>query len=402
MPNPFRGPFYHQTTTVVLRAMVVTYFAILVTSALTACGRGANRPNPATGSGPSATTPVPVASTVATGGGSGDAGGGSNDRPTYDEIRASLQRLRDDTFWIGHSLGEIEYKNSRGELHKDLTFGRNATPALKKLLMKIDEDKMEWDPYPGHLKWKFRLVEQGPCESVDGKREASAKVCDQTEPICLSLEYIQKLTPKASLDASLRALIMHEVAHQHCADESLAKQVERFYSQESLQQQLLMRSISATFDEIHGRITMLHWSLKTGLNPDTAFLDKKLPLSDTQLCRDIGAAEGTIETLRWQIKSMVQGEDIVDAGTPLGDLRNMILDWPDFCGNDGRPNTHALEKGDRAALFQKVALAPKAFDVLAEQISKVFGMYIWDFSEHLFPYPGPFDLPVPEAKPPGQ
>lgn len=97
-------------------------------------------------------------------------------------------------------------------------------PDLKQILLKINRNSI----VSYKLKESLRYS-NSPCESKDGKREASVSQAELYSPICLSLPLLTKL-PKASLKEVAITLLAHEIAHQLGADEELAVKVENFYS----------------------------------------------------------------------------------------------------------------------------------------------------------------------------
>ena len=188
-------------TTIALPALALAFF-VLMSINLTACNPNGN--SNSNGSLASGDQKPPTPTTPAGGtteGGAGDAGGGSNDRPTFDEIKAAvyLESEADNEYgrfaFAINLLRDFYYIDSKKVPHKVMQFSGGLNDEIKPLLQKIRKNLIERNSQASE-KMDFQFKETGGCEGPDGPQQASTKICDTKAPICISLEYIQKMTPK--------------------------------------------------------------------------------------------------------------------------------------------------------------------------------------------------------------
>ncbi|MGZ3773440.1 MAG: hypothetical protein ACXVCY_17750 [Pseudobdellovibrionaceae bacterium] len=328
------------------------------------------------------------------GGGSGDAGGGNNDRPTDEDIRRTLEKLRNDTTWAWLPLQYQKYLDSSGEAHFVFTVSAGNSPALTKLLTKMHDDIILREdvssagrPSKQNI-FQVKLKDKGPCFGKDGKKEASAEYNNLMAPICMSLEYIKSMTPKATLQQSMKSLLMHEFAHQHGADEVMAKQIERYYDRPAVQQFKLVQIVSATFNFLRVTLKTLAESLQTNLAP---YSDPQLneTLTNAQICELIKSGYDQALLLQDQV---IQTDFIQDAqnseDSPRIVLTNQISGLKNFCYGNGENAGNPLNviSQDRNDLLIHLKETIKTYDSLAQEFSKKSGVFIMDFSSHLWPY----------------
>jgi hypothetical protein len=312
------------------------------------------------------------------GGGAGDAGGGSNDRPTDADIRATIARLSDNYIWSMLPTFIETYRDPAGKRHNHLKV-TSGSKELSQLLLKINEDlRLRKEPTPFH----FEIREHGPCDSKEEKKAASAKMCDKEAPICLSLENIKAMTPKATLEQSLKSLIMHEVAHQNCANEDLAKQVERYYDLPAIKNYSLTESASSAFNRLRVSLLLVKAGLTTGIMP---YQGKEINKVDTkeQICSSLEQGAAQAEGLQGLVgySGFVVDPESKDPHNPEKIPRVELTDTLQ------RATWLCKEATlDRVRLLNEVNIAIKIYDQLAQEFSKNSHWIIYDFSKHLWPY----------------
>lgn len=369
-------------TTIALPALALAFF-VLMSINLTACNPNGNSSSNGSvvSSDPKSPAPTtPVGGT--TEGGAGDAGGGSSDRPTFDEIKAALYLESE----ADNDYGRFEfaldlfrdfyYMDSKQESHKIMQFSGGLNDDIKPLLQKIRKDIIERNNSQASEKMNFQFKETGGCEGPDGLQEASTKMCDTKAPICISLEYIQKMTPKASLKINMHALIMHELAHQHCADEKTAKQVERFFSSEVAQNHKLMVSIGEAFEDLRFRIEDIGESLSTGYQVCTQN-GKKVEARDAYICQMLG----NLNVIPWDISKQINGTSFkqVYGELPSQKISSLIREAAKFCDLN-----RSQSKKDRQQMSVIISSTKTVYDSWAQDFSTKSGMHILDFSKYFF------------------
>jgi hypothetical protein len=367
---------------IALPALALAFF-VLMSISLTACNP--NRNSTSNGSIAPGDQQSPAPATAPAGGttegGAGDAGGGSNDRPTFDEIKAALYLDSEEDNDYGRFefatslLMDFHFLDSKDVSHKEMRFGGGLNDDIKSLLQKIRKDILVRHSQASE-KLDFQFKETGGCDGPDGPQQASTKMCDTKAPICISLEYIQKMTPKASLKINMQALIMHELAHQHCADEKAAKQVERFFSSEIAQNHKLMVSIGDAFEDLRFRIEDIGESLSTGyqLCPQDG---KKVVASDAYICQMLG----NLNMIPWEIRKKIEGTSFkqVYGELPSQKMSSLIKEAAKFCDMN-RPQS----KKDREKMKEIISNTKSVYDSWAQDFSGKSGMHILDFSKYLF------------------
>lgn len=364
-----------------LQALIMAFF-VLVSISLTACSPNRNsnsNGSVASGNQKSTTPSAPGGGTIE--GGAGDAGGGSNDRPSFDEIKAALHLESEVDNEYGryefaiNLLKDFYYKDSKQVLHKEMQFGGGLSEDVKTLLQKIRKDLLERNSEASE-KINFQFKEIGGCEGPDGLREASTKMCDTKSPICISLEYIQKMTPKASLKINMQALLMHELAHQHCANEKMAKKVERFFSSEAAQNHKLMVSIGEAFEDLRFRIEDIGEILSTSnqLCPQDG---KIVETSDAYICQMLG----NLNIIPWDISRQINGTSFkqVYGELPSQKISDLIREASRFCDAN-----HLQSKKDREQMKELISKTKVVYDSWVQDFSARSGMYILDFSKYFF------------------
>jgi hypothetical protein len=310
---------------------------------------------------------------LAGGGGAGDAGGGDNDRPSASEVRDAINTLTSNTWWIEQPLYDEAYKDPAGKTHLHMTVAPG-NELLGAILVKM-RNYLSDNYNTSKAGVKIDIKESGSCQSVDGKKEGSAKICDLSTPICLSIEEIQQKTPKASLTASLKSLIMHEYAHQHCADEALAKQVERYYDRPVVQNIAYNLSVKDHFGSLRKMLSFLKSGITTGMAPYKGKFVQKF--GKNEICATIPQAATESQALQDMVMQSGFGPKTVRND---GDLAGAVRYMNTYCGTVAEPRELSLQKLNRA--IQK-------YDQLAQEYSKNSGIIILDFSLHLFKEGGP-------------
>ena len=366
---------------IALPALAIAFF-VLMSISLTACTP--NRNSNSNGSIASGDQKSPTPTTTAGGtteGGAGDAGGGSTDRPTFDEIKAALYLESE----ADNEYGRFEFAinllrdfyciDSKKVSHKEMQFSVGLSDEIKPLLQKIRKDILERNSQASE-KMDFQFKETGGCEGPDGPQQASTKICDTKAPICISLEYIQKMTPKASLKTNMQALIMHELAHQHCADEKAAKQVERFFSSEVAQNHKLMVSIGEAFEDLRFRIEDIGESLSTGYQvcPQNG---KKVEANDAYICQMLG----NLNIIPWDISRQINGTSfkLVYGELPSQKISSLIREAAKFCDTN-----RTQSKKDREEMKGIISNTKAVYDSWTQDFRTKSGMHMLDFSKYFF------------------
>lgn len=366
---------------IAIQALAPAFF-VLVFISLTACTRNKSSNSNgsiASGDQKSPTPTAPEGGT--TEGGAGDAGGGSNERPTFDEIKAVLYLESEADNEYGrfefaiNLLRDFNYTDSKHVSHTEMQFSGRVNDDIQPLLQKIRKDLLERNSQASE-KLDFQFRETGGCEGPDGLRQASTKLCDTKAPICISLEYIQRMTPKASLKISMQALIMHELAHQHCADEKEAKLVERFFSGEVAQNHKLMVSIGEAFEDLRFRIEDLDESLSTGYQV-CAQNGKKVEANDIYICQRLE----NLSIIPWNISKQINGTSFkqVYGELPSQKMISLVREAARFCDTN-LPQS----KRDREKMKEIISGTKTVYDSWAQDFSVKSGMYILDFSKYFF------------------
>ena len=242
-----------------------------------------------------------------------DGGGGDTDRPSVKDIRFAITKLIRNKFMSQTLASTLQsYKDQAGKLYVDTPVSVGTDAELLEMLDILNEDiRHRGDSEDSlHRKWKFDLRQTGACQGPEGEREGSAKIGDPLSPICLSLPRIQAMTRKADLENAVAALLMHELSHQHGANEALAKKVERYFSLPAVER---MESILALRRAV--ALTRVHLR-----QLDEAIAKK--PLDHSQVCSVAGVAATSSTLLRDQVASTGislndQSESLHDAFSAL-------------------------------------------------------------------------------------
>jgi hypothetical protein len=281
-------------------------------------------------------------------------GGGSDDPPSAQEIRRAVNHL-------AANFGQGEWRFVPMKLYLDMdgpTIDQKIGKPLHDLLEKIDEDGER------RATIAVRFEEHGPCHGIDGDQEASAPLCRKDEPVCFSIPMIRARVPRVTLEESMIPLLMHEVAHQNCANEAMAKQVEHFYSS------TVMKHSGQTFDlQYQAQMLVVYLvgerdELKTGAMGET----------DNDLCLNLGKIEVYKEGLIFGSAAAVrraQSQDQLSArfNRASAILDNSVDQASYFCNDHiGKGMPGAVNPGDRAALLKVIEAEIGAYRELADEV----------------------------------
>jgi hypothetical protein len=307
-------------------------------------------------------------------GGAGDAGGGSNTKPTFAEIVQTANELTTDYEWSRTSFNLPFWYDEKGDMVFEPRIQAQLDPAVEKVLNKIRYDFLVHRGTPSATPLRFEFKTQGACHGLDGDQEASTKMCASGAPICLSLPLIRARTPKATLKHALEALIMHEVAHQHCADEKVAKKVEHIFSTTMAQNSHLFDAIKIDFFHSKRELTTLRDSLK----------NSGARVNDTFLCSHIGKYDGLIYSLHWELQATdfferkefqkILLEEGLSGGVDLmlGGIRQEL-----FCGDGERSSSsEEIREGDRTGLQRSVEKQLRLLELFKNHFSDYIGITI--------------------------
>jgi hypothetical protein len=277
---------------------------------------------------------VAGASAFADGGANG--GGGSNDRPTPEEVKAEVFNMitikpeGPNPFYrvVGSDPGDPElralFKRMDQIQRVDLGHGSYRVTSM----VAIDLEKTP-----------FIFKEKGACH---GDQEASVQKNELFSPICFSLEKIIANTPRAGLRNAVASLLGHEVAHQFGADETLAKKTERYFSSPAAQNQ---ESYNSAKINLQWMMSMLS-NLKSNL--DNGFYGAP------RICAELGKIQQTnqnfaqlydglpVKPKEWEALTTTRGDDFFSRNAEmLG-----------YCGE--RWSSAAIAEGDKKALRESV------------------------------------------------
>lgn len=291
------------------------------------------------------------------GGGKISDGGGDGDHPSFDEIRQTLHRMAEE-------YADAEWAFVPRQLvRRSEMFGiQPPGKALQDLLGKISADS--WD---SENKVSFRPVhlffeESGACSSSEGDVDASTPLCDREKPICFSLPRLQARYSKANLKENLIPLFMHEIAHQNCADEKMAKEVERFYAQSLITQSKETSSVlwNARMISIHLR--------------DLQTLNEQM--SEKSICLSLGSLEIYVQKFSMETASIFRRQ-----GLSISKEINhayAILNWvgrlgSSYCGDSEEFNLrqrYEVNPGDKKGIVKVISKGADAFNVLANELNR--------------------------------
>ena len=299
--------------------------------------------------------------------------GGDTDRPSFNDIRAAVTKLIRNKF-INQALASTlqSYKNQAGELYTDAPVSVWKDIELLKMLDLLNEDITHRGDKEDalHRLWKFNFRKIGSCQGPEGEREGAAKIGDPLSPICLSLPRIQSMTRKADLENAMASLLMHELSHQHGANESLAKRVERYFSLPAVErmQSILTLRRAVAFTRVHIR------------QLDEAFA--RNPVDYSQLCSvaDVAATSSTL--LRDQVAST--GISLNDQSESLHDafsaLNTALVTISSSCMSNQK---------DVSLRSGQIETAKRAYDAGTHALRRNIGINIVNYSNVRCSYDSP-------------
>ena len=284
---------------------------------------------------------------------------------------AIVERLNDNYLWAMMPTYVDTHKDTTGQVREHFKVSPGDSKELKEILTKMRNDLVVRGS--NGERFDFEVKEQGTCGNEN--KNASTKSCDTSAPICLSLESIQAANPKADLEQSLRPVVMREFARQHCADESLAKQVEDYYNLPAIKNFKATNRVSSVFNRVRLNLVYLQAALTTGMTPNAGKYAQKID-SPEEICNMIGQAAAQAMVLQDQV---IPSGFVQDPKAPLKAQRLVLTDT--LKGMSTACNGTTL---DREALRKPLKLALDSFDYLAQEFSRKSGMIIIDFSKHLW------------------
>lgn len=318
--------------------------------------------------------PTLQGSTTSQGGESlGTAARGNSDARSavVDGKNAIVEHLNDNYLWAMMPTYVDTYKDTTGQVREHFKVSSGDSNELKSLLAKMRDDLVVRGS--NGERFQFEVKEQGTCGNEN--KNASTKSCDTSAPICLSLESIQAANPKAELEESLRPVVMREFARQHCADESLAKQIEDYYSLPAIKNFKATNRVASVFNRVRLNLVYLQAALTTGMTPNAGKYAQKID-SKEEICNMIG--QGAAQALALQ-EQVISSGFVQDPKAPLKAQRFALTDT--LKGMSSACNGNTL---DREALRKPLAQAIQSYDYLAQEFSKKSGMIVIDFSKHLW------------------
>lgn len=323
---------------------------------------------------PEEVKPALQGSTTSQGGGTLGAAAGSKadaGNAVADGKNAIVERLNDNYLWAMMPTYVDTHKDVTGQVREHFKVSSGDSKELKELLTKMRNDLVVRGS--NGERFQFEVKEQGTCGNEN--KNASTKSCDTSAPICLSLESIQAANPKADLEQLLRPVVMREFARQHCADESLAKQVEDYYNLPAIKNFKTTSRVASIFNRVRLNLVYLQAAITTGMTPNAGKYAQKID-SKEEICSMISQAAAQALVLQDQV---ISSGFVQDPKLPLKAPRMVLTET--LKGMTTACNGETL---DRQALRQPLTQAIKNYDLLAQEFSQKSGMIVIDFSKHMW------------------
>ncbi|MNK99880.1 hypothetical protein D3C87_1202970 [compost metagenome] len=273
--------------------------------------------------------------------------------PTEDDVRSVEKRLNSNFIWAMSPTFVDIYKDVTGQVREHFKVSPGNSQELKDLLAKMRNDLVARGGTADRV--QFEIKEQGSC---------AAATCDSKAPICISLEDIQGSTAKDKLEQTIRPLIMREFARQHCADESMANQVENYYKLPAIQNSALVDKTVSSFTRVRVSLTYLKSALNAGAKKE----------SKEEICNVIKQGASAARVLQDQV---IQSGFVKDPKSPAVSSRLQLVrnieGMAAFCSTESLDTPSMVEPLQKALVY---------YDHLAQEFSKNSGMIVIDFTKH--------------------